>query len=176
MLPSTPPVSVCWMNRRCSPASETLGWALRELGGLGVPAGVQLGWASSAEEQWLPGAGNGAGISRSCYPPSPPFSFDPAQPGARVQQTSAQSRKGQRDHRSRGTHSAPLQTPLTCSLRSDSIRSPWGCQRRTGPQPGARRAQAHRVQPPERRGRPFLGSISWLCLKLRAGWRAQRRS
>lgn len=40
MMSSTLPVVVCWMNHRCFPASETLGWALQELEGLSVPAGV----------------------------------------------------------------------------------------------------------------------------------------
>ena len=120
------PEAVGCVNCYLVPASETLGWALR-----GLDAWVCL--SGSGRRTVAPGGCDGAeSPSPLTRPPSSAFSSVLAQPGAGVQWPSAQSWKGQKELESPDTHLAICRHP-TGSLRAGGIRSPWGCQRWTGP-------------------------------------------
>lgn len=114
------PEAVGCVNRPRVPASETLGWALRELDSW-VHVGV---WEQGREPQ------------SSNLPSIICILLWPGSAWGRVQRTSAQSRKGQRELGSLDMHSAPPQTPLTGSVRAGGIRgsqAPWvGLHREPG--------------------------------------------
>lgn len=146
------------MNRYCVPASETLGWALR-----GLDAWVRL--SGSDRRTAAPG---GCGWGREPQSSDPPSIIHVlVRPGSAWGWDPLRTKlEGAEGTREPGHSLGRLQTPWTDSLRAGGIRSPWGCQRRTGPLGRA----PQRTWSPQ----PVLGPISWLCFYVRLAGRPVR--
>lgn len=147
------PKAVGCVNRHCIPASETLGWALR-----GLDAWVRL--LGSGRRTAAPG---GYGRGREPQSSDPPSIIRvlvrPGSAWGRDPVAFCTKLEGAEGTREPGHSLGRPQTPWTGSLRAGGIRSPWGCQRWTGPLGRA----------PQRTWSPqlVLGPISWLCFYVR---------